>query len=281
MMCRIRSGWFHHSEKEMPPPTLDALPGEVSRDDASHQDGVSHFDHREDSLRFDALPKLRAIVVWDPAIPPAEVDAADKAADERVKIVHWSGLAALAADAGDASGDAALDVRAKAQAPGSVRTIANATVFSFLARFGGGRSRRRPRLRLTFLLLGGGVVSVGFFWFGLVWFGLEVCCYIYTSGTTGDPKAVMITHDNIIYESSVVVDVIGCVGNLPEEERIISYLPLSHVAGMMVDIVCPIVFAALKPGWCCVFFARAYDLKVGPGVYVCVVCVVAWQPFSF
>jgi len=87
---------------------------------------------------------------------------------------------------------------------------------------------------------------------------------IYTSGTTGDPKAVMISHDNIIYESSTVLKTLGdsCqFGTAPSEERILSYLPLSHVAGMMVDIVTPIVCAAEKPGWITCFFARAYDLK--------------------
>ena len=44
---------------------------------------------------------------------------------------------------------------------------------------------------------------------------------------------------------------------------IISYLPLSHVAGMMVDIVCPIVGAAVMKSWVTVYFARPYDLKAG------------------
>ena len=46
------------------------------------------------------------------------------------------------------------------------------------------------------------------------------------------------------------------VGDLPEEERIISYLPLSHVAGMMVDIVSPMMITSTKPGWCSLNFAR-------------------------
>ena len=33
-------------------------------------------------------------------------------------------------------------------------------------------------------------------------------------------------------------------GPQEEEERILSYLPLSHVAGLMVDIICPIVVTA-------------------------------------
>jgi len=48
-----------------------------------------------------------------------------------------------------------------------------------------------------------------------------------------------------------------------EQERVLSYLPLSHVAGMMVDIVCPIVVPALKHGWYTLYFARSYDLKAG------------------
>mmetsp|Transcript_93714 Transcript_93714/g.244540 ORF Transcript_93714/g.244540 Transcript_93714/m.244540 type:complete len:748 (+) Transcript_93714:63-2306(+) len=86
---------------------------------------------------------------------------------------------------------------------------------------------------------------------------------IYTSGTTGDPKAVMISHDNIVYESSVVTKTLAESVNFGKEgeERVLSYLPLSHVAGMMVDIVTPIVCTADSPGWVTVFFARPYDLK--------------------
>mmetsp|Transcript_3701 Transcript_3701/g.8926 ORF Transcript_3701/g.8926 Transcript_3701/m.8926 type:complete len:766 (-) Transcript_3701:113-2410(-) len=87
---------------------------------------------------------------------------------------------------------------------------------------------------------------------------------IYTSGTTGDPKAVMISHDNIIYEASAVLSVIAqSVGfaTSPSEERFLSYLPLSHVAGMMIDIVSPIVASANSPAWISTFFARPYDLK--------------------
>mmetsp|Transcript_5033 Transcript_5033/g.6562 ORF Transcript_5033/g.6562 Transcript_5033/m.6562 type:complete len:749 (+) Transcript_5033:191-2437(+) len=88
------------------------------------------------------------------------------------------------------------------------------------------------------------------------------CALIYTSGTTGNPKAVMITHDNLYYEAMAVMK--GCikvVGDKNEEERIISYLPLSHIAGMMVDSVCPILISSCLEGWCSVHFARSYDLK--------------------
>jgi len=88
---------------------------------------------------------------------------------------------------------------------------------------------------------------------------------IYTSGTTGEPKAVMISHDNIIYESSVIKNLLfkSCgVGSPGQQERILSYLPLSHVAGMMVDLVMPAVNSASE-SWTTTFFARPYDLKCG------------------
>jgi len=90
----------------------------------------------------------------------------------------------------------------------------------------------------------------------------HACTYIYTSGTTGRPKAVMITHDNILFEVFNVLKIIPN-GKNAEQERILSFLPLSHVAGMMVDIVAPIAMAANGPAWCTVSFARPYDLKIG------------------
>lgn len=89
---------------------------------------------------------------------------------------------------------------------------------------------------------------------------------IYTSGTTGDPKAVMVSHDNIIYTSNTVFKVLaGSCGYSAgaEEERVLSYLPLSHVAGMTVDLTGQIIVGALTDASTAVFFARPYDLKVG------------------
>mmetsp|Transcript_10654 Transcript_10654/g.13907 ORF Transcript_10654/g.13907 Transcript_10654/m.13907 type:complete len:779 (+) Transcript_10654:250-2586(+) len=92
----------------------------------------------------------------------------------------------------------------------------------------------------------------------------DCCALIYTSGTTGQPKAVMISHDNLYYEAMTVLKgAIGVIGNKNEEERILSYLPLSHIAGMMIDVVCPVVISGCMKGWCTVHFARPYDLKRG------------------
>jgi long-chain-fatty-acid--CoA ligase ACSBG len=64
----------------------------------------------------------------------------------------------------------------------------------------------------------------------------QCCILIYTSGTTGNPKGVMLSHDNILFSSLILSDEL--FSNLPEDQavnpedsRIISYLPLSHIAG--------------------------------------------------
>merc|ERR1719386_37665 len=75
----------------------------------------------------------------------------------------------------------------------------------------------------------------------------------------------MISHDNFIFEASCVTRLLQkSIGfGRSGQERFLSYLPLSHVAGMMVDIVCPVVTAAVTPAWSTAYFARPYDLKAG------------------
>jgi long-chain acyl-CoA synthetase len=54
----------------------------------------------------------------------------------------------------------------------------------------------------------------------------DVATLIYTSGTTGPPKAVMLTHRNI----DAAVRIFTSTIPMSSEDRVLSYLPLAHVA---------------------------------------------------
>jgi len=88
---------------------------------------------------------------------------------------------------------------------------------------------------------------------------------VFTSGTTGNPKAVMLSHDNLVAEGFNVLKrgILKFSADVNRVERIISYLPLSHVAGMMVDVISPVVATAYGKSFVTVHFARPYDLKAG------------------
>jgi long-chain acyl-CoA synthetase len=61
----------------------------------------------------------------------------------------------------------------------------------------------------------------------------DLATLIYTSGTTGEPKGVMLTHDNLVfdaYDSSSVMQ-------WPGGETALAFLPLSHVLERLVDYV--------------------------------------------
>jgi long-chain acyl-CoA synthetase len=59
---------------------------------------------------------------------------------------------------------------------------------------------------------------------------------IYTSGTTGHPKGVMLSHHNLTWTAD---QLLSC-GDFHEDETLISYLPLSHIAEQTVSIHVPI-----------------------------------------
>ena len=84
------------------------------------------------------------------------------------------------------------------------------------------------------------------------------CTLIYTSGTTGNPKAVMISHDNVTWTTKANMDHQPAItsGDL----RVVSYLPLSHIAAQIVDIHSPMagLLLGLKAE---VHFARPDALK--------------------
>lgn len=94
----------------------------------------------------------------------------------------------------------------------------------------------------------------------------QICTIIYTSGTTGEPKGVMHSAHSIYLASQPVVDILS----LSSADRIISYLPLSHVAERVFS-----EFAALYGG-STVYYIESiekvsrYLTRVRPTVYLAV-----------
>jgi long-chain acyl-CoA synthetase len=62
----------------------------------------------------------------------------------------------------------------------------------------------------------------------------QLCTIIYTSGTTGEPKGVMLTHNNL---SSNVTDSCATFDFEPVTDVALSFLPLAHVYGRMLDYI--------------------------------------------
>jgi long-chain acyl-CoA synthetase len=59
--------------------------------------------------------------------------------------------------------------------------------------------------------------------------------FLYTSGTTGNPKGVVLTHHNVMYEAVSTLDAAGLLGS----QRTISYLPLAHIAERVLATYAP------------------------------------------
>lgn len=81
----------------------------------------------------------------------------------------------------------------------------------------------------------------------------ECCCLVYTSGTVGMPKGVMLSHDNIAFDTRGISK--GLERVTMGSETMVSYLPLSHVAAQTVDIYTVASMAG------CIWFADKDALK--------------------
>ena len=67
----------------------------------------------------------------------------------------------------------------------------------------------------------------------------DVATIVYTSGTSGPPKGAMISHANIMWTLRCVAPAY----DLGEGERLLSFLPLSHIAERMMSDFMPIAVA--------------------------------------
>ena len=60
----------------------------------------------------------------------------------------------------------------------------------------------------------------------------SLACLIFTSGTTGKPKGVMISHKNVLWTIESLFGQMIPASNFP---RIVSYLPMAHIAARAGD----------------------------------------------
>eukprot|EP00928_Gymnodinium_smaydae_P051205 TRINITY_DN3473_c0_g1_i2.p1 TRINITY_DN3473_c0_g1~~TRINITY_DN3473_c0_g1_i2.p1 ORF type:complete len:780 (+),score=190.48 TRINITY_DN3473_c0_g1_i2:58-2397(+) len=84
---------------------------------------------------------------------------------------------------------------------------------------------------------------------------------VYTSGTTGNPKGVMLSQDAVTWTCKTVCDNIMDKDYLPRNGhmRILSYLPLNHVAGQMLDIFAPVHLGTIPKVHATLYFpAKCY-----------------------
>ena len=75
---------------------------------------------------------------------------------------------------------------------------------------------------------------------------VDIAAIIYTSGTTGAPKGVTLTHRNMAFAVSSIVDYL----QMQDDDRVVSVLPLSFDYGLYQLLLCTAVGATvlLEPG---------------------------------
>lgn len=102
----------------------------------------------------------------------------------------------------------------------------------------------------------------------------DLATLIYTSGTTGPPKGVMLSHENLAWTARRAIEAVGEVG---EDDCVVSYLPLSHIAEQMFSI--HLAITAGYPIWCCDDISKVKETLVvaRPTLFLAVPRV--WEKF--
>jgi long-chain acyl-CoA synthetase len=100
-----------------------------------------------------------------------------------------------------------------------------------------------------FLARGSGVSDADFFARVHALDPKALATLIYTSGTTGPPKGVMLTHDNLYWTAGALNGLMA----VRDDDALLSYLPLSHIAEQSLSILGPIVNGGS------IYFAESLD----------------------
>jgi long-subunit acyl-CoA synthetase (AMP-forming) len=77
----------------------------------------------------------------------------------------------------------------------------------------------------------------------------DLCTLIYTSGTTGPPKAVTLSHHNVVWTAARVAEAY----EVSATDDLVSYLPLSHIAEQVVSLHTPMAVGG------CSWFAESLE----------------------
>lgn len=77
----------------------------------------------------------------------------------------------------------------------------------------------------------------------------DVAILVYTSGTTGRPKGAMLSHETILFSTTLLEQ----IGRMRETDETISYLPLAHIAQRLLS-----AFGQIRAGYT-VNFAESLD----------------------
>ncbi len=74
----------------------------------------------------------------------------------------------------------------------------------------------------------------------------HTCSYVYTSGTTSMPKGCLLTHDAIVSAPFTEIDAYKRITKkTTERDRIVCFLPLSHVAAFEMDVMVNIMLGSM------------------------------------
>ena len=92
----------------------------------------------------------------------------------------------------------------------------------------------------------------------------DCCIMVYTSGTTSNPKAVMLSHDNVTWSSYITIQ----IQDIRVTDTYLSILPLCHIAEQMVGVYAPMTSGMHQVMCPHIELTGDYLKKVRPSVFM-------------